>query len=72
MPSEIANAVPFEQDRTHAQYDREYAARFQQVLVQAARVLNEFRAWEGRPLPDGSRVIAARPSLDIAHARVWQ
>ena len=21
MPSEIANAVPFEQDRTHAQYD---------------------------------------------------
>jgi hypothetical protein len=44
MPSEIANAVPFEQDRTHAQYDREYAARFQQVLVQAARVLNEFRA----------------------------
>src|SRR5438105_3730255 len=40
----IANAVPFEQDRTHAQYDRDYAARFQQVLVQAARVMNEFRA----------------------------
>jgi hypothetical protein len=43
MPSEIANAVPFEQDRAHAQYDREYVERFRQVLVQAARVMNEFR-----------------------------
>ena len=44
MPCEIANAVPFEQDRAHAQYDRVYAARFRRVLVQATRVLNEFRA----------------------------
>jgi hypothetical protein len=43
MPSEIADAVPFEQDRTHAQYDREYVECFRQVLVQAARVMNEFR-----------------------------
>jgi hypothetical protein len=43
MPSEIVDAVPFEQDRTHAQYDREYVERFRQVLVQAARVMNEFR-----------------------------
>jgi hypothetical protein len=44
MPSEIENAVPFEQDREHAQYDPEYAARFHQVLLQVARVMNEFRA----------------------------
>ena len=44
MPSEIENAVPFDRDRTHAQYDPVYAARFQEVLVQAARVMNEFRA----------------------------
>jgi hypothetical protein len=44
MPSEIENAIPFEQDRTHAQYDREYVQRFWQALVQANRVLNEFRA----------------------------
>jgi hypothetical protein len=44
MPSEIDNAVPFDQDRTHAQYDPEYASRFHQALVQAARVINEFRA----------------------------
>jgi hypothetical protein len=43
-PSEIENAVPFEQDRTHAQYDPEYAARFRQALVQSARVMTEFRA----------------------------
>jgi hypothetical protein len=44
MPSEIENAVPFERDRRHAQYDPEYAARFHQVLVQSAGVMNDFRA----------------------------
>jgi hypothetical protein len=44
MPSEIENAVPFDRDRLHAHYDPDYAARFRQVLVQAARVMNEFRA----------------------------
>jgi hypothetical protein len=44
MPSEIENAVPFEQDRTHAHYDAEYVPRFRQALVQAARVMEEFRA----------------------------
>jgi hypothetical protein len=43
MPSEIENAIPFEQDRTHTQYDKEYVRRFWQALVQANRVLNEFR-----------------------------
>ncbi len=44
MPSEIENAVPFDQDRTHAQYDPEYVARFHQALVQSARVMTAFRA----------------------------
>jgi uncharacterized protein DUF5996 len=44
MPSEIEDAVPFERDRQHAQYDRDYATRFSQALIQSARVMNEFRA----------------------------
>jgi len=44
MPSEIENAVPFDQDRKHAQYDPVYANRFWLALVQANRVMNEFRA----------------------------
>jgi hypothetical protein len=44
MPSEIENAVPFERDRTHAQYDPVYVSRFQQALIESARVMNAFRA----------------------------
>jgi hypothetical protein len=44
MPSEIEGAIPFEQDRTHAQYDRVYVERFWQALVQVNRVFTEFRA----------------------------
>jgi hypothetical protein len=43
MPSEIENAVPFDQDRAHAQYDPVYAQKFWRALVQANRVMNEFR-----------------------------
>jgi Family of unknown function (DUF5996) len=43
MPSEIENAVPFDQDREHAQYDPEYVSRFHRALVQADRVMNDFR-----------------------------
>ena len=44
MPCEIENAVPFDQDRTHAQYDPVYVQRFWQALLQANRVMNDFRA----------------------------
>jgi hypothetical protein len=44
MPCEIEDCVPFDQDRTHAQYDAAYVEKFQQTLVQANRVMNEFRA----------------------------
>jgi hypothetical protein len=44
MPNEIAGAVPFERDETHAQYDPDYAQRFWRALVQADRVMKDFRA----------------------------
>ena len=33
MPSEIADCIPFDRDRTHASYDRDYATRFWRVLL---------------------------------------
>jgi len=44
MPVEIPDAVPFEQDRTHAAYDPEYATRFWRILIQVDRVLSRFRS----------------------------
>ena len=44
MPGEIENAIPFHRDRIHAQYDPIYAQKFWLALVQASRVMNEFRA----------------------------
>ena len=44
MPCEIENAVPFDRDRTHAQYNPVYAHKFLQALLQANRVMSEFRA----------------------------
>jgi hypothetical protein len=44
MPTEIPEAIPFEQDDTHAAYDRDAAARFWRALLQADRVLRVFRA----------------------------
>ncbi len=43
-PCEIENCVAFEEDRSHAQYDREYVTRFHQALVQSARVMTKFRS----------------------------
>ena len=43
-PNEVADAIPFDRDETHGSYDPECATRFWRVLVQASRVLNEFRA----------------------------
>jgi hypothetical protein len=44
MPVEIAGAIPFEQDRTHANYDAAAAQTFWRQLVQVDRVFNVFRA----------------------------
>jgi Family of unknown function (DUF5996) len=43
-PIEVADPIPFEQDYQHATYDPEYAQRFFRILVQADRVLTEFRS----------------------------
>jgi hypothetical protein len=44
QPNEVAEPIRFDQDETHRAYDREYAHRFWQVLVQADRIFKEFRA----------------------------
>jgi hypothetical protein len=43
-PNEVENAIPFEQDQTHAAYDPVYANRFWRVLLQADRLFKQFRS----------------------------
>jgi hypothetical protein len=43
-PTEVEDPIPFEQDEQHATYEPEHANRCWRVLVQADRVLNEFRS----------------------------
>jgi hypothetical protein len=43
-PNEVADPIPFDRDESHAAYDREYAHRFWQILVQSDRVFKKFRA----------------------------
>jgi hypothetical protein len=42
-PNEVADPIPFSQDRTHTAYDPDYAQRFWRVLLQADRVFKQFR-----------------------------
>jgi hypothetical protein len=44
LPNEIPDAVPFDQDQTHASYDRDAVQRFWRALVQIERVFQRFRA----------------------------
>lgn len=43
-PNEVDDPIRFDQDEIHRSYDRDYANRFWRILVQADRVLKEFRA----------------------------
>ncbi len=43
-PNELAEVIPFDEDRAPRPYDAEYAGRFCQVLQQADRVFKVFRA----------------------------
>jgi hypothetical protein len=43
-PNEVAEPIRFDEDEVHRAYDREYASRYWRILVQADRVLKEFRA----------------------------
>jgi hypothetical protein len=44
MPVEVANPIPFDQDKTHASYDKEYARRFWRTLVSVDDVFKVFRS----------------------------
>ena len=66
MPSEIENAVPFEQDHAHAQYDPEFVSRFRLAIGQSTRVMDEFRA---RFIGKGSPVHFFWGSFDLAVTR---
>jgi hypothetical protein len=43
LPNEIPDAIRFSEDHTHAFYDRDYARRHWQILLQVDRVLHQFR-----------------------------
>ena len=44
MPAEVPNPIRFDQDRTHASYDPQYANRFWRILVATDLVFKEFRS----------------------------
>jgi len=44
MPVEVVDPIPFDEDRVHASYDREYARRFWRMLVSADDVFKVFRS----------------------------
>ena len=44
MPVEIPNPIPFDQDQTHASYDRDSVERFWQILLSVKSVFDEFRS----------------------------
>ena len=44
VPDEMAENIPFEDDREHRSYDSDAAHRFWMALVQSDRVLKQFRA----------------------------
>lgn len=43
-PQEVADPVPFDQDRADRPYDARYAYRFWRILMSSAKVLERFRA----------------------------
>jgi len=44
LPSEVADPIPFPEDRTHQTYDPQHAARFHHVLTMVDVVMKEHRA----------------------------
>ncbi len=44
MPDEFDDQSPFEQDRHHASYDRQYVERFHRILMNVDRLFHEFRS----------------------------
>ena len=44
MPVEVPDPIPFDQDRTHASYDRDAATKFWRILLSVDAALNQFRS----------------------------
>jgi hypothetical protein len=65
-PCELVDPIRFDEDETHRAYDREYVNRWWRVLVQADRVMKEFRA---RFLGKVSPVHLFWGALDLAVTR---
>jgi Family of unknown function (DUF5996) len=65
-PVEVEDRTPFEEDQRHASYDSEYAQRCWRILLQAHRVLTQFR---GRFLGKASPVHFFWGSFDLAVTR---
>jgi hypothetical protein len=66
VPNELEDAIPFDQDETHAAYDPEYAARWWRITVQTTCIFQEFRA---RFLGKSSPVHFFWGSFDLAVTR---
>ena len=66
VPVEVETAIPFPRDREHASYDADAAHRWWQVMVQADRVLKQFR---GRFLGKASPVHFFWGGFDLAATR---
>lgn len=65
-PVEVVEAIPFEEDETHASYDADAVYRFWLALVQANRVFATFRA---RFIGKGSPVHFFWGAFDLAVSR---
>lgn len=65
-PSEMADPIPFAEDKIHAAYDPEYVQRFHRVLVSCDAVFEEFRA---RFIGKASPVHFFWGSFDLAATR---
>lgn len=65
-PQEVADAIPFEEDRQHASYDAEYANRCWRALASIEPVFERFR---GRFLGKSSPVNFYWGSFDLAVTR---
>jgi hypothetical protein len=66
IPNELEDALPFEKDDKHANYDPQYAARWWRIVAQTACVFQEFRA---RFLGKASPVHFFWGSFDLAVTR---
>jgi Family of unknown function (DUF5996) len=65
-PQEVPQPIPFDQDETHASYDREYANRLWRILLATDSVLKEFR---GRFIGKSSPVHFFWGSFDLCATR---